>query len=63
MAVNLHLQLQLQLQRTKRVIVPKSPKKVVVIDYGALDTLDVLSKGSIVTAMPQPIIQLIYRAI
>ncbi len=36
--------------------VPKSPKKVVVMNYGALDTLDALGKGSIVTAVPQSVI-------
>lgn len=34
------------------VVVPKSPNKVVVMNYGALDTLDALGKGSIVTATP-----------
>lgn len=34
------------------VVVPKSPKKVVVMNYGALDTLDALGKGSIVKASP-----------
>ena len=34
------------------VVVPKSPNKIVVMNYGALDTLDALGKGSIVTATP-----------
>ncbi|TSJ92188.1 ABC transporter substrate-binding protein [Gilliamella apicola] len=34
------------------VVVPKSPSKVVVMNYGALDTLDALGKGSIVTGIP-----------
>lgn len=34
------------------VVVPKSPNKVVVMNYGALDTLDALGKGSIVTGTP-----------
>lgn len=36
----------------KSVVVPKSPKKVVVMNFGALDTLDALGKGSIVAATP-----------
>ncbi|OCG23792.1 hypothetical protein A9G22_05365 [Gilliamella sp. App2-1] len=38
------------------VIVPKDPKKVVVMNYGALDTLDALGKGSIVAAAPLSVI-------
>ncbi|OCG21486.1 siderophore ABC transporter substrate-binding protein [Gilliamella sp. App4-10] len=38
------------------VIVPKDPKKVVVMNYGALDTLDALGKGSIVVATPLSVI-------
>ncbi|OCF93866.1 hypothetical protein A9G17_12445 [Gilliamella sp. wkB7] len=34
------------------VVVPKSPSKVVVMNYGALDTLDALGKGSIVAGAP-----------
>lgn len=34
------------------VVVPKSPSKVVVMNYGALDTLDALGKGSIVVGTP-----------
>ena len=34
------------------VVVPKSPSKVVVMNYGALDTLDALGKGSIVIGAP-----------
>ena len=34
------------------VVVPKSPNKVVVMNYGALDTLDALGKGSIVIGIP-----------
>ena len=34
------------------VVVPKSPSKVVVMNYGALDTLDALGKGSIVVGAP-----------
>lgn len=30
------------------VVIPKSPKKIVVMNYGALDTLDALGKGSLV---------------
>ncbi|MCO6553080.1 MAG: ABC transporter substrate-binding protein [Gilliamella sp.] len=37
------------------VVVPKTPKKVVVMNYGALDTLDALGKGSIVTAIPRSV--------
>ncbi|SCB73256.1 siderophore ABC transporter substrate-binding protein [Gilliamella intestini] len=37
------------------VVVPKAPKKVVVMNYGALDTLDALGKGSIVTAIPRSV--------
>jgi iron complex transport system substrate-binding protein len=38
------------------VQVPKSPEKVVVMNYGALDTLDALGKGSIVVATPLSVI-------
>ncbi|NUF26934.1 siderophore ABC transporter substrate-binding protein [Gilliamella sp. ESL0254] len=38
------------------VVVPKAPKKVVVMNYGALDTLDALGKGSIVAATPRSVI-------
>lgn len=41
---------------SETIIVPKSPKKIVVMNYGALDTLDALGKGSIVTATPQSVI-------
>lgn len=34
------------------IVVPKSPSKVVVMNYGALDTLDALGKGSIVVGTP-----------
>ncbi|MCX8650783.1 ABC transporter substrate-binding protein [Gilliamella sp. B2776] len=34
------------------VVVPKSPSKVVVMNYGALDTLDALGQGSIVVGAP-----------
>lgn len=34
------------------VMVPKSPKKVVIMNYDALDTLDALGKGSIVIGTP-----------
>jgi iron complex transport system substrate-binding protein len=34
------------------VVVPKSPNKVVVMNYGALDTLDALGKGSIIVGTP-----------
>ncbi|MWP47883.1 siderophore ABC transporter substrate-binding protein [Gilliamella sp. Pas-s27] len=37
------------------IVVPKAPKKVVVMNYGALDTLDALGKGSIVTAIPRSV--------
>lgn len=37
------------------VVVPKTPKKVVVMNYGALDTLEALGKGSIVTAIPRSV--------
>lgn len=38
------------------VVVPKSPNKVVVMNYGALDTLDALGKGSIVVGTPLSVI-------
>lgn len=38
------------------VTVPKLPHKVVVMNYGALDTLDALGKGSIVVGAPQSVI-------
>ncbi|OCG41283.1 hypothetical protein A9G28_06410 [Gilliamella sp. Fer1-1] len=41
---------------SQTVVVPKSPKKVVVMNYGALDTLDALGKGSIVAATPLSVI-------
>lgn len=41
---------------SQTVVVPKSPKKVVVMNYGALDTLDALGKGSIVVGTPLSVI-------
>ncbi|NUF49849.1 siderophore ABC transporter substrate-binding protein [Gilliamella sp. ESL0250] len=41
---------------SQTVVVPKAPKKVVVMNYGALDTLDALGKGSIVVATPLSVI-------
>ncbi|OCG15391.1 hypothetical protein A9G24_05310 [Gilliamella sp. App6-5] len=41
---------------SQTVVVPKDPKKVVVMNYGALDTLDALDKGSIVAATPLSVI-------
>lgn len=38
------------------VVVPKSPKKIVVMNYGSLDTLDALGKGSLVVGTSLPVI-------
>ncbi|WP_294613979.1 ABC transporter substrate-binding protein [uncultured Gilliamella sp.] len=41
---------------SQTVVVPKVPNKVVVMNYGALDTLDALGKGSIVVGTPLSVI-------
>lgn len=38
------------------VVVPKTPTKIVVMNYGALDTLDALGKGSLVVGTSQSVI-------
>ena len=41
---------------SQTVVVPKVPNKVIVMNYGALDTLDALGKGSIVVGTPLSVI-------
>ena len=41
---------------SQTVVIPKVPNKVVVMNYGALDTLDALGKGSIVVGTPLSVI-------
>lgn len=41
------------MNNNQTVMVPRSPEKIVVMDFGALDTLDALGKGESVTGLPQ----------
>lgn len=41
---------------SQTVVIPQVPNKVVVMNYGALDTLDALGKGSIVVGTPLSVI-------
>lgn len=43
-------------EKNQTVTVPKSPQKIVVMNYGALDTLDALGKGSLVVGTSLPVL-------
>lgn len=43
-------------ENNQTIVIPKSPQKIVVMNYGALDTLDALGKGTLVVGTSLPAI-------